>query len=271
MSIRLSSEELKKEHERQRKRGKLIFKTLRKGIISLHNDEDPNIKLNFLYEMENANVRSVTNVVIGDVTCIVECLYDDIEIFKEDGSELTEKLPLWMVYEIEEQIKHKFDMFNIELNFMSQSDILTGKSGKRNLINEGVDDDENQKMIHKAKLIYKALRKGKVEVRYGNQNDYETKIINWTLPNRFKLRVKSHDYHVAQKLGREKYVVLVLDSQTIDIVTNNGKPITNSDNFSMVTKINEQFKKHNIVVYWSGNSSLPDDESTQIDLTPKSK
>ena len=32
-----------------------------------------------------------------------------------------------------------------------------------------------------------------------------------------------------------------------------------------------QFKKHNITVYWSGGSSLPDPESTQIDLTPKSK
>ena len=76
---------------------------------------------------------------------------------------------------------------------------------------------------------------------------------------------------MAQKLGREKYVVLVLDSQTIDIVTNDGKPITNGENFSIVMKINEQFKKHNITVYWSGNSSLPDPESTQIDLTPKSK
>ena len=53
---------------------------------------------------------------------------------------------------------------------------------------------------------------------------------------------------MAKKLGREKYVVLVLDSQTIDIVTNDGKPITNGENFSMVMKINEQFKISKVIV-----------------------
>jgi hypothetical protein len=133
--------------------------------------------------------------------------------------------------------------------------------------------EEDQKMIHKAKLIYKVLRKSKIEIRYDHGNGYthHLKIINWILPNKFKLKVKSYDHIMAQKLGREKYVVLVLDSRTIDIVTNDGEPITNSENFSMVMKINEQFKKHNITVYWSGGSLLPDPESTQIDLTPKSK
>jgi hypothetical protein len=148
---------------------------------------------------------------------------------------------------------------------MRQSD----GGGKKSVVMEEVSED--QKMIHKAKLIYRALRKGKIEINYGDGNSYSLKTIDWILPNKFKLKVKSYDYQVAQKLGREKYVVLVLDSQTIDIVTNDGKPITNGENFSMVMKINEQFKKHNITVYWSGNSSLPDPESTQIDLTPKSK
>jgi hypothetical protein len=199
----------------------------------------------------------------------MDCYYDDIDILNEDGSEIIEKLPLWLVSEIENKIEDKFGSFNIELRYMQQSD---GK-GKKSLVNEGVEEDENKKMIHKAKLIYKAFKKGKIEIRYDHGNGYthDLKIIDWILPNKFKLKVKPYDYLASQKLGREKYVVLVLDDQTIDIKTNDDKPITNSERFSMVMKINEQFKKHNITVYWSGGNSLPDPESTQIDLTPKSK
>jgi len=267
MSISLSREDLNREQERQRKRGRLIFKTLKKGKVKVElygpNNTLPDIT--FKYQIHDAHFRSIVDYTNGDVICVMDCYYDDIDILNEDGSEITEKLPLWLVGGIEVQLEKKFDKFNIELRFMRQSD----GGGKKSVVMEEVSED--QKMIHKAKLIYRALRKGKIEINYVDGNSYSLKTIDWILPNKFKLKVKSYDYQVAQKLGREKYVVLVLDSQTIDIVTNDGKPITNGENFSMFMKINEQFKKHNIMVYWSGNSSLPDPESTQIDLTPKSK
>jgi len=267
-TIKLSSEDLKKEQERQRKRGRLIFKTLKKGKVKveLYNTElNLNPDITFQYQIHDAHIRSIVDYTNGDVICVMDCYYDDIDILNEDGSEITEKLPLWLVGGIEVQLEKKFDKFNIELRFMRQSD----GGGKKSVVMEEVSED--QKMIHKSKLIYRALRKGKVEIRYGNAKSYVTKTINWTLPDKFKLRVKSHYHHIVQKLGIEKYVILVLDSQNINITTSDGTPITHNENFSMVMKINEQFKKHNITVYWSGGSSLPDPESTQIDLTPKSK
>ena len=268
MSIRLSSEELNKERERQRKKGNLILKTLKKGKINvdLNDPNVPNRILVFRYQIHDANVEvKIDHTEDNMVRSLVVCEYDNIDIFNEDGSEITKKLPLWLVAMIESELIDKFDRFNIELWFRKSND------GKESVLME--NEDENKKMIHKAKLIYKALRKGKIEIRYDHGNGYthDLKIIDWILPNKFKLKVKPYDYLASQKLGREKYVVLVLDDQTIDIKTNDDKPITNSERFSMVMKINEQFKKHNITVYWSGGNSLPDPESTQIDLTPKSK
>jgi len=269
MSIRLSSEELNKERERQTKKAKLIFNTLKKGKVKvdLYDPDILNPEVIFQYQIHNAHFRSMVDYTDGSVRSIVICFYDDVDITNQDGSEIRENLPMWLVSGIEMELIKKFDGFNVELSMRESDD------GKKTVVKEGVEDDENQKMIHKAKLIYKALKKGKIEIRYDHGNGYthDLKIINWTLPNKFILKVKKYDYLISQKLGREKYVVLVLDSQTIDIVTNDGTRLTNSENFSMVMKINEQFKKHNITVYWSGGSSLPDPESTQIDLTPKSK
>lgn len=270
-TIKLSSEDLKKEQERQRKRGRLIFKTLKKGKVKvdLYNPEQNlNPDITFQYQIHDAHFRSIVDYTNGDVICVMDCYYDDIDILNENGSEITEKLPLWLVGGIEVQLEKKFDKFNIELRFMRQSD----GGGKKSIVNEGVEE-EDQKMIHKAKLIYKALRKGKVEIRYGNSNVYETKIINWTLPNKFILKVKKYDYLFSQKSGKEKYVVLVLNSENIDITTSNGTSIDHNDNFSMITKINAQFKKYDITIYWSrGILGLStDNDATEIDLTPKSK
>jgi hypothetical protein len=270
-TIKLSSEDLKKEQERQRKRGRLIFKTLKKGKVKvvLYDPNETLPDITFQYQIHDAHFRSIVDYTNGNVICLMDCYYDDIDIFNADGSEITEKLPLWLVSGIETELEKKFDQFNIELRFMGQSN----GEGKKHIVNEGVEEDENKKMIHRAKLIYKALRKGEFEVRYGNSSSYETKTINWMLPNKFILKVKKYDYPVSQKLGKEKYVVLVLNSQNIDIVTSDGTPITNGENFSMVMKINEKFKKHNITVYWSGGGLglSPDNDATEIDLTPKSK
>jgi hypothetical protein len=275
MSINLSSEDLKKEHERQRKRGKLIFKTIRKGVVSFPNYEDPNTKFNFRYEMVDASVRSITNIVTGDVLCIIDCLYDNIDIFNEDGSELTQKLPLFLVHEIEGQIKHKFDMFNIELNFMSESNMLTGKSGKRNLIGE--DMDEDQKMINKTRVIYKAFKRGNVGVGLGKTR-YE---IDWTLPNKFHVKIKHRTPEEAARVGVDSYPILLLNTETIDYIKTNGTPIKNGEKHIISGRITDQFKKHGITVYWGGEvpkysifspiAKNPDDTYTDVDITPKSK
>ena len=269
MSNRLSSEELNKEKERQRKKGNLILKTLKKGKISvdLNDPNIPNKILVFRYQIHDAYADSTVDHTDNNVRSLVYCSYDDIDIFNEDGSEITKKLPLWLVAMIESELIEKFDRFNIELWFKRSDD------GKQSVLME--NEDENQKMIHKAKLVYKAFKKGKIEIRYDHGNGYthDLKIINWILPNKFILKVKKYDYLFSQKSGKEKYVVLVLNSQNIDIVTSDGTRVTNSENFSMITKINEQFKKHNITVYWSGGGLgvSPDNDAVEIDLTPKSK
>ena len=185
MSISLSREDLNREQERQRKRGRLIFKTLKKGKVKVElygpNNTLPDIT--FKYQIHDAHFRSIVDYTNGDVICVMDCYYDDIDILNEDGSEITEKLPLWLVGGIEVQLEKKFDKFNIELRFMRQSD----GGGKKSVVMEEVSED--QKMIHKAKLIYRALRKGKIEINYVDGNSNSLKTIDWILPNKFKLKV----------------------------------------------------------------------------------
>jgi len=275
MSINLSSEDLEKEHERQRKRGKLVFKTIRKGIVTFPNQENPNTNFIFRYEMVDANFRSITNMRTGYVECIIDCLYDNVNIFNEDGSELTQKLPLFLVHEIEGHIKNKFDMFNIELNFMSQSNMLTGKIGKRNLINEDMDKD--QKMINKTRVIYRAFKKGNVGIGLGKTR-YE---IDWTLPNKFHVKIKHRTPEESERVGVDIYPILLLNTETIDYIKTNGIPIKNGEKHLISNRITDQFKKHGITVYWGGEvtkysifspiAKNPDITYTEVDITPKSK
>jgi len=100
-TIKLSSEDLKKEQERQRKRGRLIFNTFKKGKVKVvigRYDEDGTVPdIIFQYQIHNAHFRSIVDYTNGEVICVMDCYYDDIDIFNEDGSEITEKLPLWLV------------------------------------------------------------------------------------------------------------------------------------------------------------------------------
>jgi len=123
-TIKLSSEDLKKEQERQRKRGKLIFNLLKKGKVKveLYNSEPHlNPDITFQYQIHNAHVKSFVDYTNGDVECLITCFYEDVDIFNEDGSEIIEKLSYLLVRQIEDEIEKKFDKFNIELQFMKQS------------------------------------------------------------------------------------------------------------------------------------------------------
>ena len=125
MSISLSREDLNREQERQRKRGRLIFNLLKKGKVKveLYNTElNLNPDITFQYQIHDAHFRGIVDYINGEVICVMDCYYDDIDILNEDGSEITEKLPLWLVGGIETQLEKKFDKFNIELRFMRQSD-----------------------------------------------------------------------------------------------------------------------------------------------------
>lgn len=275
-TIKLSSEDLKKEQERQRKRGRLIFKTLKKGKVKvdLYNPEQNlNPDITFQYQIHDAHFRSIVDYTNGDVICVMDCYYDDVDIFNEDGSEITEKLPLWLVGGIEVQLEKKFDKFNIELRFMRQSD---GK-GKKSLVNESKEED--QKLINKTKLIYKGLKKGgKIGFSPVDSPYHE---VHWTLPNKFYVKIKHRNKEETELTGADTYPILLLNTETINYTKTNDKPLRNGDKHIVSSKITDQFKKHGITVYWGGqvpkysifspNSVSPDETYIEVDITPKSK
>lgn len=276
-TINLSSEDLKKEQERQRKRGKLIFKTFKKGKIKVKlgmYDQDGTVPdMIFQYQIHNAHFRPIVDYTNGEVICVMDCYYDDIDIFNEDGSEITEKLPLWLVSEIEYKIENKFGSFNIELRYMQQSD---GK-GKKSLVNESKEED--QKLINKTRVIYKGLKKGgKIGLSPVDSPYHE---VHWTLPNKFYIKIKHRNQEETERTGVNAYPILLLNTETINYTKTNDKPLRNGEKHLISGKITDQFKKHGITVYWGGqvpkysifspNSVSPDETYTEVDVTPKSK
>jgi hypothetical protein len=276
-TIKLSSEDLKKEQERQRKRGRLIFNTFKKGKVKVvvgRYDEDGTVPdMIFQYQIHDAHFRSIVDYTNGEVICVMDCYYDDIDILNEDGSEITEKLPLWLVSEIENKIEDKFASFNIELRYMRQSD---GK-GKKSLVNESKEED--QKLINKTKLIYKGLKKGgKIGFSPVDSPYHE---VHWTLPNKFYVKIKHRNKEETELTGADTYPILLLNTETINYTKTNDKPLRNGDKHIVSSKITDQFKKHGITVYWGGqvpkysifspNSVSPDETYTEVDVTPKSK
>jgi hypothetical protein len=276
-TIKLSSEDLKKEQERQRKRGNLIFKTFKKGKVKVvvgRYDEDGTVPdMIFQYQIHDAHFRSIVDYTNGEVICVMDCYYDDIDILNEDGSEITEKLPLWLVSEIENKIEDKFGSFNVELRYMQQSD---GK-GKKSLVNESKEED--QKLINKTKLIYKGLKKGgKIGFSPVDSPYHE---VHWTLPNKFYVKIKHRNKEETELTGADTYPILLLNTETINYTKTNDKPLRNGDKHIVSSKITDQFKKHGITVYWGGqvpkysifspNSVSPDETYTEVDITPKSK
>jgi hypothetical protein len=276
-TIKLSSEDLKKEQERQRKRGRLIFKTFKKGKVKVvvgRYDEDGTVPdMIFQYQIHDAHFRSIVDYTNGEVICVMDCYYDDIDILNEDGSEITEKLPLWLVSEIENKIEDKFGSFNVELRYMQQSD---GK-GKKSLVNES--EEEDQKLINKTKLIYKGLKKGgKIGFSPVDSPYHE---VHWTLPNKFYVKIKHRNKEETELTGADTYPILLLNTETINYTKTNDKPLRNGDKHIVSGRITDQFKKHGITVYWGGqvpkysifspNSVSPDETYTEVDITPKSK
>lgn len=275
-TIKLSSEDLKKEQERQQKRGRLIFKTFKKGKVKVKlgvYDQDGTVPdMIFQYQIHDAHFRSIVDYTNGEVICVMDCYYDDIDILNEDGSEITEKLPLWLVSEIENKIEDKFGGFNIELRYMQQSD---GK-GKKSLVNES--EEEDQKLINKTRVIYKGLKKGgKIGFSPVDSPYHE---VHWTLPNKFYVKIKHRNEEETERTGVNIYPILLLNTETINYTKTNGAPIRNGDKHIVSGRITDQFKKHGITVYWGGQvpkysifspiAKNPDETYTEVDITPKS-
>jgi hypothetical protein len=270
-TIKLSSEDLKKEQERQRKRGKLIFNLLKKGKVTVDVYQGPNIT--FLYQIHDANVRSVVDYTNGNVICLLDCFYDNIDIFNEDGSEIKEKLPLWLVSGIENQIEKRFDEFNIELRFISE---LKGQ-GKKSIVME--NESKDQKLINKVRVVYKAHKNGSYKFKYGKLKD-RIRLIKWTLPSKFSVKIRHYDQEDQDRFGKENYLILILNSKTIKYITPDGEDVTSGEKMVIGSRITEIFKGHGITLYWSEVRRdepflnrhlgvLPDDEYTHIDISPK--
>ena len=273
------SEKLKKEQERQRKRGRLIFKTFKKGKIKVKvglYDQDGTVPdMVFQYQIHNAHIRPIVDYTNGEVICVMDCYYDDIDIFNEDGSEITEKLPLWLVSEIEKKLENKFDQFNIELRYMRQSD----GGGKKSLVNESEQGD--QKLINKVRVVYKAHRNGSYKFKYGELKD-RIRLVKWNLPTKLSVKIKHYSQEDSERFGKESYPILIMNSKTIEYITPDGKDVTSGEKMVIGSRITEIFKGHGITIYWSEVrrdepllnrhiGDLPDDEYTHIDITPKSK
>lgn len=136
---------------------------------------------------------------------------------------------------------------------------------------------DDQRMIDKTRVIYKALKKGNAGVGYGDTR-YE---INWTLPNKFHVKIKHRSSEEAERTGVDSYPILLLNTETIDYVKTNGEPIKNREKHIVSGRITDSFKKHGITVYWGGevpkysifspNAVNPDDTYMDVDITPKSK
>lgn len=263
MSIRLSDEALNKKKERQNKKAKLIFNILQKGKIKvdLYDPDTLNPEIVFQYQIHKAHFRSMVDYTDGTVRSIVICFYDDIEVFNEDGSEITEKLPLWLVSSIEMELIKKFDGFNVELSMRESDD------GKKTIVNEDVS--KHQKMINKVRVIYKAYRNGNYDFNYGPQKD-KIRHVSWVLPSKFSVKIKEYSQEDSERYGYENYPILTLNTETINFITEDGKPIQNGEKMVISSKITNIFKKHGITVYWTGNKNTTDDY-TNIDITPKSK
>jgi hypothetical protein len=275
-TIKLSSEDLKKEQERQRKRGKLILKQLKKGkvkvVVGLYDEDGTVPDIIFQYQIHDAEVKSIVDYANGDVNCLIICFYDDIDIFNEDGSEITEKLPLWLVSEIENKLEKKFEQFNIELRFNQQSG-----GGKKHIVNEEVNDDD-QRLINKTRVIYKLLKKGG-KMGFDSAPYYHE--VHWTLPNKFYVKIKHHDKKDAERyqLKVDSYPILLLNTETINYTKTNDKPLRNGEKHLIAGEITTQFKKYGITVYWGGEvpkysifsprSISPDETYTEVDITPK--
>jgi hypothetical protein len=197
----------------------------------------------------------------GSVRSIVVCFYDDVDISNQDGSEITENLPMWLVSGIEMELIKKFDGFNVELSMRESDD------GKKTIVNEDVG--KHQKMINKVRVIYKAHRNGHYDFHYGPQKD-EIKHVSWVLPSKFSVKIKEYSQEDSERYGYENYPILTLNTETIDFITEDGKPIQNGEKMVISSKITSIFKKHGITVYWTGNKSRTDDY-THIDITSKSK
>jgi hypothetical protein len=237
-------------------------------------DEDGTVPdMIFQYQIHDAHFRSIVDYTNGEVICVMDCYYDDIDILNEDGSEITEKLPLWLVSEIENKIEDKFGSFNVELRYMQQSD---GK-GKKSLVNES--EEEDQKLINKTRLIYKGLKKGgKIGFSPVDSPYHE---VHWTLPNKFYVKIKHRNKEETELTGADTYPILLLNTETINYTKTNDKPLRNGDKHIVSGRITDQFKKHGITVYWGGqvpkysifspNSVSPDETYTEVDITPKSK
>jgi hypothetical protein len=276
MSISLSREDLNREQERQRKRGWLIFNLLKKGKVKveLYNPEPHlNPDITFQYQIHDAHFRGIVDYTKGEVICVMDCYYDDIDIFNSDSSEIIEKLPLWLVSGIENQLEDKFDKFNIELRFMRQSD----GGGKKSLVNESKEKD--QKIINKVRVVYKAHKNGSYKFKYGKLKD-RIRLVKWTLPSKFSVKIKHYNQEDIERYGKENYPILIMNSKIIEYITTDGKDVTSGEKMVIGSRITESFKNHGITIYWSevrGDEPfpnrhigvLPDNEYTHIDISPK--
>jgi hypothetical protein len=140
---------------------------------------------------------------------------------------------------------------------------------------------EDQKLINKVRVIYKAYRNGSYEFKYGELKN-RIRVVKWVLSNRFSVKIKHYDQEDSERFGKQSYPILILDTETINYVTPDGKGVSNGEKTVISSIITKIFKGHGITLYWSGVKrdepilnrhigDLPDNEYAHIDISKKQK
>jgi len=139
--------------------------------------------------------------------------------------------------------------------------------------------NEDQKLINKVRVVYKAHKNGSYKFKYGKLKDH-IRLVKWTLPSKFSVKIRHYDQEDQDRFGKENYLILILNSKTIKYITPDGEDVTSGEKMVIGSRITEIFKGHGITLYWSEVRRdepflnrhigvLPDDEYTHIDISPK--
>jgi hypothetical protein len=199
----LGEAELSDEYRKVSRKVKIMYKTLRTGGVKIGklipdmvpfftgfemvDDKDALItyELPTTYYLESGNAISPYKIIITGITINCEkypALADDIDIKGDILGRLSHRLDnaLSTSFGEGEQIK-----FQIRKNDNLPS------SGFENVVNESIVDDpiEQERQIEKAKIVYKAFRKGTLKFKINDNLDGEHVIIaKYELPKVYKLK-----------------------------------------------------------------------------------
>lgn len=192
------------DQEKELKKCKTIFKALKKGTITIQPLKHEKIKLKYTigdnvfykweYYMGKKELTIVTNKLPEERVTIYsdneyyidQCLNHNSSFSKVDkGYEFIDRT--------ESKIRQKFERFNAKIHINGDMNFVLDKPEEPQPINE---DENKDKLIKKAKTIYKGLKRGVIHKGHFGKIVYE-------LPDDYDIQIDIHD-DAFIKLGDNK-------------------------------------------------------------------